>query len=164
MYKNKAADEKQFTKYKSVLGRDAPKDISAFQQMNYTEIKTYDDLKSAYQYISQRPGSNINDFREYKKSNIKTSSRQSQLRYEIDGKNGFIPTETRIKSIKIIAGKYTNESIRIVDRLVEQYGGDKTDWSKRVGKIESSKYYFDVHWYENNGIQYEMKVKHRGDK
>jgi SPP1 gp7 family putative phage head morphogenesis protein len=45
MYKNKAADEKQFAKYKSVLGKDAPKDISAFQQLKYTDSEKWKYLK-----------------------------------------------------------------------------------------------------------------------
>jgi len=49
------------------------------------------------------------------------------------------------------------------------YGGKPEDWKKKVGKIESDKYIFDIHWYELNGYelngkQYEMKLKNRGDK
>lgn len=54
--------------------------------------------------------------------------------------------------------------MRNADNLAKKYGGNPQDWIKKVGKIESSKYIFDVHWYELNGIQYEAKLKYRREK
>ena len=54
--------------------------------------------------------------------------------------------------------------LRDVDRLVAVYGGEKDKWSKRVGRIDSEKYIFDVHWYQYEGKQYEMKLSNRKDK
>ncbi|CAG7589966.1 hypothetical protein PEPTYR26121_01108 [Peptoniphilus tyrrelliae] len=36
-------------------------------------------------------------------------------------------------------------------------------WGK-VGKIESTKYIHDIHWYEKAGNQYKIKLKHRKGK
>ena len=40
-----------------------------------------------------------------------------------------------------------------------QYGGNAEDWQKKVGKIESDKYIFDVHWYEKDDTMHGRKVK-----
>jgi SPP1 gp7 family putative phage head morphogenesis protein len=45
MYKNKGADQRQFANYKSVLGKNAPKDITAFQQLKYTDSEKWRYLK-----------------------------------------------------------------------------------------------------------------------
>ena len=38
---------------------------------------------------------------------------------------------------------------------------NENEWAKMVATIKSDKYLFDVHWYEYDGIQYEMKLKFR---
>lgn len=38
------------------------------------------------------------------------------------------------------------------------------NWEKRAGRIESQKYIHDVHWFENNKNQYEVKLKYRKEK
>ena len=49
MARNKAADEKQFRKYKQVLGRkQMPKDFESFQQMKYTEPEVWAEKKKQY--------------------------------------------------------------------------------------------------------------------
>jgi len=45
--------------------------------------------------------------------------------------------------------------------LIKKYGGTAEKWKKKVASIKSDKYLFDVHCYECDGIQYEMKLKHR---
>ncbi|MFP5528672.1 hypothetical protein ACLGL1_09460 [Peptococcus simiae] len=74
------------------------------------------------------------------------------------GEKSFIPSGAKIGYAKTIA---QGEEIRIVQRLVDQYGGKPDDWAKKVGRIDSKKYYHDVHWYEHQGKQYEAKVKDR---
>ncbi|MCD7774414.1 MAG: phage head morphogenesis protein [Clostridiales bacterium] len=89
---------------------------------------------------------------------------QNQLSYTYHGENSFIPNETVINNVHTIAGKGSNTSLRIAKKLSAKYGGKVSDWSKKVGKIESDKYIFDVHWYELNGKQYRMKLKNRSAK
>ncbi len=67
-------------------------------------------------------------------------------------------------SVKTIAGAGSKTELRDIERIATFYGGENSEWSKRVGKVESAKYIFDVHWYERNGKQYEMKLKHRNLK
>lgn len=54
--------------------------------------------------------------------------------------------------------------LRVEETLVEKYGGELGQWKKCVGKIESEKHIFDVHWYELDRKQYDTKLKHGGDK
>ena len=48
--------------------------------------------------------------------------------------------------------------------LCDKYGGNPENWSKKVGKIESAKYIFDIHWNELDGRQFLVKVKMRKEK
>lgn len=47
--KNKAADTKQYNKYKSVLGKNAPKSLEEFQKLKYTNSEEWDKIKSKVQ-------------------------------------------------------------------------------------------------------------------
>ncbi|AZO95271.1 phage minor capsid protein [Halocella sp. SP3-1] len=89
---------------------------------------------------------------------------QSKLNYSWRDEDSFIPNNTIINDVKIIAGNRSNTKLRVANKLAEKYGGEPEDWSKKVGKIESAKFIFDVHWFEFDGKQYEIKLKHRGEK
>ncbi|NBI08071.1 phage minor capsid protein [Senegalia massiliensis] len=88
---------------------------------------------------------------------------QKQFSYVMKGKKRFIPTNTVFKNTKTIAGKNSNKELRDRFRLEKTYGGKAEDWDKKVGKIQSDKFIFDIHWYELEGKQYEVKLKYRGD-
>lgn len=64
----------------------------------------------------------------------------------------FIPKNTEITDVHIIAGSQVNAKHRAAQRLSKVYGGKEEDWGKKVGKIESAKYVFDVHWVEHPKI------------
>ena len=70
---------------------------------------------------------------------------QEQFSYVMNGKKEFIPTNTVFKNSKIIAGKNSNKELRDRFRLEETYGGKAEDWDKKVGKIESDRFIFDMH-------------------
>lgn len=89
---------------------------------------------------------------------------QSQLSYVNNGERLFIPTNTDISKRKVIAGKGSTTPIRVESRLIDEYGGNVGDWRKCVGKVESAKYVFDVHWYELYGKQYGVKIKFRKER
>lgn len=96
----------------------------------------------------------------------KSANKKEYLNERLDyvfknGEKSFIPTGAEFISTKTIAKA---EKIRIVNGLINKYGGEVKDWSKKVGKIESAKYVFDVHWFEKEGKQFETKVKERRDK
>ena len=77
------------------------------------------------------------------------------------GEESFIPSNAIINNPKTIE---QGREIRIVNKLVDKYGGRLPKWQKRVGKIDSDLYMHDVHWYENNQKQYEAKLKYRKEK
>ena len=73
-------------------------------------------------------------------------------------KNNYIPKNTTITNVTTIAGNNTKE-FRNASLYVKKYGGKISDWEKRAGKAESSKYIFDVHWVQSkNGILTEWKI------
>ena len=98
---------------------------------------------------------------DYNYNNAENVFLQKKLDYSVAGDNSFLPEGVNIKNIKTIAGKDANKPIRDIDRLINNYGGKKEDWKKQVGLIESDKYKFDIHWYERNSIQYDVKLKER---
>lgn len=90
---------------------------------------------------------------------------QRQLGFMYNGRKAFIPQSTTIDKPKTIAGKGSKISLRDAERLSKQHGRNPEDWSKRVGKIESDKYIFDIHWYENGtGKLYKIKIKYMKEK
>ena len=90
---------------------------------------------------------------------------QSRLDYILpNGEKNFIPYKSKMTSVKIIAGAGSKTELRIEQKLVDTYGGKVGEWKKRVGKVESEKYIFDVQWYELKEKQYRMKLKNRSDE
>lgn len=137
------ADMKQHKEYRAVLGREVPKDFAKFWEMKYNGSGKWGHLQSLYR----------NRF-----------SLQERLDYEINGEKLFIPQNVKLESVRTIAGSGSKTEFRVAERLAHDYGGNAADWKKKVGKIESDKYIFDVHWYELNGRQYKAKIKTRRDK
>ena len=79
---------------------------------------------------------------------------------EFTNEKSFIPKGSVFKNTKTIA---KDQDIRVLSKLKNIYGNNGS-WEKKVGKIESAKYVHDVHWYENNKNQYEVKLKYRKEK
>lgn len=136
-------DMKQYKEYRAVLGSDVPKDFEKFRETKYNEKEKWQAIQRSYR----------NRF-----------SLQEQLDYEINGKKLFIPQHAKFESVRTIAGYGSKTTLRVAKGLAETYGGTPEEWKKKVGKIESDKYVFDIHWYELNGRQYGAKVKERKDK
>ena len=86
--------------------------------------------------------------------------------YIFEGKKGLFLKGSEFKTIKTIAGKGGKDELRIADKLSRKFGGAPEYWKKKVGKIESELYIFDMHWYEFNGdsTKFEMKIKLRKDR
>ena len=144
-YRNRHSDRKQHERYLERLGSKAvPRSFDSFQKMKYNEPKKWDDLKAQFR---------------------RKDGLQQQLSYVRNGERLFIPSGSKFDKIVTIAGSGTDTPIRVVDRLVKEHGGKAADWKKQAGKITSSKYVYDVHWYErDDGIQYEVKLKNRTEK
>ena len=139
-------DQKQYERYRLVLGDDAPKTFSVFRRIKAADGEKWQGLQ-----------------RQYEKFNNATGL-QEQLPFVYNGKKAFIPKNTMITSVKVIAGAGVKRKIDVVGRLIIQYGGTVEEWTKRVGKVENDQYIFDVHWYERNGVQYQAKIKHIKEK
>lgn len=143
MQRNASYDEKQLERYKDIFGSKFPQTLDAFQKLKYTETDLWESFKSqarSRNYLQQ------------------------QLGYVMNGEKLFIPTRTRFERVVTIAGAGADNAIRDIDRLISVYGGTADDWTKRAGKVSSAKYIFDVHWYERDCIQYEVKLKYRMEK
>ena len=144
--RNKSADKKQYERYTKVLGDKAPKTFDKFVEIKYNGEGTgYEKLRL--------------DYKE------KRNSLQERLDYTwVNGEKNFIPTGAVMTHTKTIAGAGSKKELRDAPRLVKCYGGAENQWKKRVGRIESAKYVFDVHWYELDYTQYEVKLSHRREK
>lgn len=88
--------------------------------------------------------------------------------YDDRGLLTFIPKNAIITNTKIIAGDKVSMNFRSAQRFADTYGGKSSDYSKVVGKIESDKYIFDIHFVKDkNNNEYEFKIKNKtlkGDK
>lgn len=136
-------DYKQWEKYRMELGDDVPKTFQTFQKHKRAGDATYQKWLSSYK---------------------KRFYLQNRLDYTIGNEKSFIPTGALFETTKTIAGKGSKTIFRHAQDYADMYGGSSSDWSKKVGKIESEKYVFDVHWVEKDGIQYDAKVKTRKKK
>lgn len=134
---------RQWQRYRLALGDNVPKRWETFARHKAANDEIYKKLQ-----------------REYKKRFYL----QQRLEYNIKGENLFIPAGAKFEVVKTIAGRGSKTAIYDENRLVNVYGGKLGEWEKKVGKIESEKYIFDVHWYELNGMQYEAKVKKQREK
>lgn len=140
MFKNRYGDKQQYDNYRKVLGKDAPKSFDKFQELKYNNSDEWKELKEKYGNPEHL---------------------QVQLSYVYNGEKNFIPGNTILEASKTIAGLGVDKTIRVEPALIERYGGAFGQWKKRAGKVQSDKYIFDVHWYELDGKQYEMKLKTR---
>ena len=143
----KVADKLQHAQYQKVLGRKVvPQSFDKFQDLKYNNTERWEEVKRQYRY---------------------ENNPYLQARLDCVMPNGeklFIPNRSIITNRKAIAGNDTNKALRVENRLIEKYGGEVGQWKKYVGKIESEKHIFDVHWYELDRKQYDTKLKHGGDK
>lgn len=71
-----------------------------------------------------------------------------------------IPQGAGITDVRVIAGQTTHTPLRDTPRLnLDHPNTDPTLWQKKVGtaSVDGSPVY--LHWYENDGVMYEEKVK-----
>lgn len=134
--------------------RQLYKDFNRAGKLRSTSVNT-----SIYGYNKDRYNEEVKS-RKFRDIYTEKRFMQSRLDYinPITNFKEFIPSKTIINHSKAI---YKGDEIRVVNKLCEKYGGKPNEWSKMVGRVDSELYYFDVHWYEKNNIQYEMKFKHK---
>lgn len=92
---------------------------------------------------------------------VKDSILEKQLGFYNETNNlNFIPRNSIISNVHIIAGNGTQTVFRSASKYAKIYGGQAQEWTKRVGKIESDKYIFDIHWVEHSKYgRYDFKLK-----
>lgn len=144
--RNYGRDLAQYERYKQVLdSSDIPKTFEDFRELKYNDIESWDSLKKLYSASKQgRILQNHHD-------------------YIWNTETGFLPKGVKLENINIIAGKGSKTKLRVAEQLVDEFGGEPSEWQKKVAKITSEKYIFDVHWYELDNKQYNIKVKYRKD-
>ena len=75
-----------------------------------------------------------------------------------DGKIS-IPQGAVFTDVRIIAGQSTRTPLRDTPRLNAEHGGDPAKWQKKVGTTTVDGNPIYLHWYENDGVMYEEKIK-----
>lgn len=97
----------------------------------------------------------------HKTKSTKDSILDKQLGFYNEANNlNFIPKSSIITNAHIIAGNGTQTIFRSSNKYAREYGGQAEEWMKKVGKIESDKYIFDVHWVEHDKYgKYDFKLK-----
>lgn len=95
-----------------------------------------------------------------KTKSVQDSILDKQLGFYDSTRNlNFIPKNVIISNVHIIAGDGTKTVFRSANKYANKYGGNSEEWMKKVGKIESDKYIFDVHWVEHRKFgKYDEKI------
>lgn len=77
----------------------------------------------------------------------------------------FIPKDTIITDVTVIAGDEVKTAFRKAQKYADEHGGKKEDYRKQAGKIESAKYIFDIHFVKDKtGREYDFKIKSKTKK
>lgn len=78
-----------------------------------------------------------------------------------EGTLSFIPFSTIIKVKRVIAGAGSDVVFRKASEYTSTFGGDMGLWQKVVGKIESARYSFDIHWVRriDDNLNVRFKIK-----
>lgn len=84
---------------------------------------------------------------------------QNKIDYDIMGIQGIVPSNTTITNVHIIAGKDSSTNIRDRNKIAKKYNVNAMDLNKKVGTVQSQYYDYEVHWYEVDGLQLEVKLK-----
>ncbi len=66
MHYNESADRKQWKKYRELLGSDAPKTFTDFQELKYDDDDAYQELCGLYTYKGRVPEATAADYKAYK--------------------------------------------------------------------------------------------------
>lgn len=128
--------------YESADGKTSLDKLNVIRRLNYPQIK--EERNSRRREL-------------YAQSHLKNLPKQ--LNYNVNGVVTFIPEGVDIENVKTIAGSNLKRKVDLRNELSAKFGGNANDWVKKVGKIKSSKYTFDVHWFENgDGELYNIKV------
>ncbi len=119
--KNKAADTKQYNKYKSVLGKNAPKSLEEFQKLKYTDSEEWENLKYYYRNIDDRPVEYVKIDRELEKAGILNRGKAFPFE-DVELNNWNVHAENRLKQRNISkkeATEYKNSALLMMKKYPE---------------------------------------------
>jgi len=87
-----------------------------------------------------------------------------------DGDILHLTEGTKITNVEVIAGKGKNRKIDEIDGLIEEFGGDPSEWQKvkGIGYVDSDGESFkaELHWYEEKSIgkvKFKLKPQRGGN-
>lgn len=128
MIKNRSSDQRQYRKYKEVLGKDIPDSLDSFQKMKYNNPEKWKRLKQDYRDANRyqkiiKEAENLN----IKGQPIKRINRVNLDEY--DFKDRHINTDRKHQVTKEMAQKYVDESIAAYRR----WNGDVTVYISPFG-------------------------------
>lgn len=144
--------------------RARQRELDTYKQWERYRLALGDKVPKRWETFVRHKKANDQVYKKWLQEYKKRVYLQQQLDYNINGEQLFIPAGARFETVRTIAGQGSKTLIRVEEDLIKAYGGSPGEWKKRVGKIESAKYIFDVHWYELNGVQYRVKMKYRKEK
>lgn len=142
---------KEYLEFLEKTGRTR---ISANEWMGSSTLTSKAQKKVNKSYQSWKTKKEKKDF-------PKTARKQDEKLQEIFNydKIFMLPKNVKIEKVTVISGKGVQSNIKDVKRLVSSYGGQSSDWEKVTGIVKGKYYNYEIHWYELDGKQYDMKSK-----
>lgn len=147
------------------------------QNTDYQAILENDKRREAVKKYSDTPKEDLAalglDDRTFLEDEYVGKSVGAKIRnYDIDlnGKIVHLKEGTYITNKEVIAGQgKPSQHIREIGRLLQDYGGNYSKWSKMKGNgivdIGGEDYNVEIHWYEEPNVgKVEMRVKTRSGK
>lgn len=131
---------RQWESYRTTVGDPIPKTFASFQKHKAAKDEKYRFWERLYQEAN-------------------ATAKLSKMLALPEHITGIIPEGATIQKVRKFAGHGAKQEIRDVARLVKMYGGEALLWEKKGGIIESENFLYDVHWYEQDGVHYEEKLK-----
>lgn len=143
---NRSYDKKQFEVYRKILKDNPymPKKVEDFLELKYNKDKLdeWNILKRSY----------------YEEKNNRYLQEKLDFIEQFTREKLFIPKKTVFDRVGTIAD---SDKIYDIKRLLEMYGGEKKDWKKQYADIITAKYKYQIHFYQKDGKQFDVKYKTR---
>lgn len=159
LYKNKIDSFKEIGDFESV--DKYKKKLKTINQV-YSDYCETNDLKRNY---AREQGISLNIKNPKTISDVNTTLKEKIGFYDEDIGYTIIPKNAIITNVNIIAGKNTRSFFRKAEYYAEKYGGIPSEYLKMVGKVESDKFIFDIHFVKDSkGNEYDFKFKSKSRK
>lgn len=129
------------------------------------EYKNYCETNNLKRNYAREQGINLNIRNPKTISDVDTILKEDIRFYDEDVGYTIIPKNAIITNVNVIAGKNTRSFFRKAEYYAEKYGGMPSEYLKMVGKVESDKFIFDIHFVKDSkGNEYDFKFKSKSRK